>query len=577
MEERSKDLPDECWELIFNRLDHHSDLEALSLVCKRFLSISNRLRTSFAIVNPTILTHGTISKLFQRFQHLKFIDLSEFHGDIDLIIHEIAQSNLDLETLNVSNQNCLPLEVLKLLGSNMKNLKVLNCADLMVFRDIELVVLANSMPWLEELDISHPRNYFDLSSALHPMTSSEMSVTDSGIQVLSCKLTNLRKINISGNHFITDRSLVALSSNCVFLREIVVKDCSFITQKGMHFVMSHSPNLSSISVNGIQIPPRSSPFEDPLSYPRTLCTLDFYDLVISDEFLHSIAKACIPLKRLTLFQCSNFTVSGVSLLLYAYQSLEYLAFVKAEFLTDQAMTDLSQYLRNLITIKLKFCSKLTNSTFFTLAKNCPLLKDIEMEKANLGKEDCTLDFVKNPRIKSLNLAWNSHLSDECLKKFAFICPKLETLDVCSCSGITEGGIAEILKNCCEIKHLRIDDCGGIKSIGMGSKLFKLEIFQAACSGINDKGLAMIGERCCGLLNLDLEGCLEVTTGMVKEVVKNCKRLREINLKWCQNVNVSLVDWMVFSRPSLRKIIPPCNCFPTENQKKLYLRHGCLVC
>jgi len=40
------------------------------------------------------------------------------------------------------------------------------------------------------------------------------------------------------------------------------------------------------------------------------------------------------------------------------------------------------------------------------------------------------------------------------------------------------------------------------------------------------------------------------------VVENCKELREINLKGCNKVNANVVDSMVFSRPSLRKIVTP---------------------
>jgi F-box/leucine-rich repeat protein 2/20 len=88
---------------------------------------------------------------------------------------------------------------------------------------------------------------------------------------------------------------------------------------------------------------------------------------------------------------------------------------------------------------------------------------------------------------------------------------------------------------------------------------------------------MIAKRCHGLLQLDLEGCLNVTIKGVNEVVQSCMRLREINLKLCDNVKVDIIPRMVFSRPSLRKIIPPCRFIPTDKQNKFFLRHGCLVC
>ncbi|KAJ8634868.1 hypothetical protein MRB53_009135 [Persea americana] len=53
-----EDFPEECWEAILDRIkstqDHHH-LESISLVCKRFLSISNRLRSALNVSMRTVL------------------------------------------------------------------------------------------------------------------------------------------------------------------------------------------------------------------------------------------------------------------------------------------------------------------------------------------------------------------------------------------------------------------------------------------------------------------------------------------------------------------------------------------
>ncbi|KAM7471648.1 hypothetical protein LguiA_009831 [Lonicera macranthoides] len=579
--ERCADLPEECWELIFNRLHHHSHLESPSLVCKRFLSLTNRLRHRLSVVDPTILLHGTVSILIHRFQNLKFIDLSQLHGDLNPIVIEIARSSLsNLETLDISSKVILPTLGLKELGLRKKNLKVLRCANLQILRDSDLLVIGNSLPGLEELDISYPTNNYDPDFRYTNIlpTSCEGNVTDCGIEALWTNLRNLRKLAISGNEFITDRSLVALSLNCLFLREIEVFECSLITHKGIQFMLQNSPALSVLQLSEIYIPPASSLCVDSLLLGRDLSTLDFYASTIPDEYLCAIAKARIPLKRFTLSGCSQFTFSGISLLLCTYQSLEYLSLINVPFLTDRLMSDLSQYLHSLAAIKLCSCYRLTSLTFFTLAKCCPLLHHIEMGTTSIGQHDClmVMEIVNNPEIKSLILERNSYLSDECLKKIVSVSPNLELLDLCSCQGISGGGITEIMKSCVKIKHLRINECGAIKDLGTGVGLNKLEILDAARSGLNDAGLLTIGKRCFGLLKLDLAGCEAVATRGVEEVVRNCERLREINLDGCCNVNALISDWMVFARPSLKKIVPPIYDLTTENQRKLLLRHGCLV-
>jgi F-box/leucine-rich repeat protein 2/20 len=154
---------------------------------------------------------------------------------------------------------------------------------------------------------------------------------------------------------------------------------------------------------------------------------------------------------------------------------------------------------------------------------------------------------------------------------------LQELKISHCPTITEEGIREVLRSCGEIRHLEMNHCSGIKCLDIDFELPKLEVVQAEGPVLDDEALMMIAKRCHGLLQLDLEGCLNVTIKGVNGVVQSCMRLREINLKWCDNVKVDIIPRMVFSRPSLRKIIPPCRFIPTDKQNKFFLRHGCLVC
>ncbi|KAF7112288.1 hypothetical protein RHSIM_RhsimUnG0244000 [Rhododendron simsii] len=500
MAESCKDLPDECWELIFNLLllRHPSHLESLSLSCKRFLSITNTLRTHFEIPHPTLI--GPLSKLFNRFPRLNSLDFKNFSGDdLHRIMVDVAtNSNIDLKTLDLSGAKELPLEGLKVLGSRMKNMKVLWCFTLLTLRDHDLDVIADSMPCLEDLDISYPLD--------------EGNVTDRGIEVVSCKLKGLRRIDISGNEKLTDKSLLALSTNCVYFTDLVVS-CSLVTSHGIEFVLRNSTNLSYLSVSKIDFG-RLRLDDYSIRCARNLSDLAINYSVVPDEYLRLLAKMTgIPLKGFALSQPMSpcFTFSGISSLLNKYRSLEWLSLDGIDFLTDEKMSDLSQYLSALVTRSLNRCGNLTELTFFKLAKNCPLLEDISMEETNLGVGgNSATDIVKNPRIESLNLENNPNLSDECLAKLASVCPSLEVFDLSSCKAITEKGIADFLKSGSKVRKLWINECEGIMNIGHGFELPELEVLGAARSGINDDGLVVIGNRCGKLLKLNLGGCLGVT-------------------------------------------------------------------
>ncbi|XP_042510379.1 SCF E3 ubiquitin ligase complex F-box protein pof2-like [Macadamia integrifolia] len=588
MEIQWENLPEECWELVFDRLGHNRHLEAPSLVCKRFLSISNLLRSSLTVSDPTVLLHGSTLGLLRRFHQLKRIDLVEFHGDSDRLLREVALSGLNLEVLNLSKQKRLPVQGMKELGAKVKTLRVLICSRLCFLQDSDLVAIADSFPSLEELDISNPEQDFGSFSELDYADDYAVSgsfpgsISDSGIANLSSKLQRLCRINVSGNHFISDRSLFSLSSNCAFLEEIMARDCSLISEIGIALAIHHNPQLISLSVNGSKISSAAATSSSSLTMEssficaRALGTLDFSLMIISDDLLNSIIQADLPLRRFGLSRCRGFTFAGISSLLCKYSSLNYLDIEGTAFLTDQSMSELSHHLHDVNIINLNSISNLTNSTFFLLVQTCPHLEEIRMENTSLGKEDGPSDLKKNSKLQTLKLSWNKCLTDETLKGISMVCPSVRSLDISHCWSTTGEGIGYIGMNCCEIKMLELSGCSSISNLGTSFGFSKLEVLHAAGSRFDDEGLRMMGHSSRWLLHLDLEGCLGVTAKGLKEVVTNCKGLKEVSLKKCCNVGSDVIAWMVFSRPSLRNLIPPCDIVSTEKQKDFFLRHGCWV-
>lgn len=586
MESNYEELPDEIWELILNRLSNnrHPEFESLSLVSKRLLSLTNHLRQRLTVIDLTYFIHGTISRLIYRFVNLKTLDLSKLkYSYLENAIHEIACSSsaLNLESIDISNHDKIPIECLKELGLSNRKIKVLKCANVVRLCDEDLIAIAKFYPDLEELDVSYPKHKFTID-AFRVYSISELMITDAGIEALSLGLKNLVKLNISMNNLLTDKSLIDLSSNCLRLEEMVFVDCTMITMQGVRFMMHNSPNIRTISMCLIpHVHGSESLFMNVATSGRRLSSLHFKDSDISDEFLNAIVEARIPLKRLSLPGCSCFTINGISNLLRAYQSLEFLDLSKYNSLSDNSIIGLSQHLNNLVSIKLNFCSKLTSTALLALINNCSFLEHIEMKETGLGNEDdSVMGFVKDPHpnlnIKSLKLSGNSHLNDECLLKITSVCPNLNLLDVSSCSGVTFS-LGEILRKCPKIRHLNIQECGGIMNIGLKNEPLKLKKLYMARSGVNDDGLVGITVRCNELEEINLEGCQHVTTNAVKYMIKNCKKLREVNLMGCPNLHVFIVDWIVHSRPSLRKLVPSSYAVTTRSQRQLWLRHGCQVC
>jgi F-box/leucine-rich repeat protein 2/20 len=97
----------------------------------------------------------------------------------------------------------------------------------------------------------------------------------------------------------------------------------------------------------------------------------------------------------------------------------------------------------------------------------------------------------------------------------------------------------------------------LKLLGLNFEVPKLEVLNLSQTKADDETLYAIPKSCRGLTQLLLKFS-DVTEKGVKNVVENCTQLREINLRGVKHV---------FSRPLLRKIIPP-NC-PFDSCRRVH--------
>jgi hypothetical protein len=234
-----------------------------------------------------------------------------------------------------------------------------------------------------------------------------------------------------------------------------------------------------------------------------------------------------------------------------------------------------------VSINLSHCEHLTEITLFTLVGRCPLLNEIYMENTCIGQMVFELHkysslFNPQMKMKSLHLASNM-LYDNINNIFALMCPNLELVDLSNCVCISNG-IVQVLRHC-KIMHLNLSSCLNVNLLGMNFEVPKLEVLNLSMTKIDDRTLYVISKNCSGLLQLDLEKCNNITEKGVKQVVKKCTRLNEINLRHCCKVSIDVGLWMemVLSSLSLRKIMTPPHFCPSHRKWKPLLNHGCILC
>ncbi|XP_058753507.1 SCF E3 ubiquitin ligase complex F-box protein grrA-like [Vicia villosa] len=470
-------LDDDCWQYVFKFIfdddedDNRRHFKSLSLVSKQFLSITNRLRFSLTVWNPTL---PLLPRLFPRFTNLISLDLSWFLGDINDLLVQISRFPLKLTSLNISNQPTIPAHGLRVFSRNITTITSLVCSRISSLHIDDLYLISECFPFLQELDIDND----------------EKHQSDFGIRNVKVNSTtpmvfpNLRKINISRHNNIDDQCLLHLSKNSELLEELVMLRCPSI-------------------------------------------------------------------QHLNLLR-------------------------HADVWNDQHVMDLSLLLGRLVSINLSFRTMLTESTLFSLVRKCPSLTQIKMCYTNIGKEDIVnsnslKDFVVRPQLKSLHLA-NTHLRDESIKMFASIFPNLERLDLSKCHNISDEGIYQVLRRCSKIRYLNLASCEQVKLHELNFEIPKLKVLNLSFTSIDDETLYAISKSCSGLLQLLLKSCYEVTNNGIMHVVNNCTQLREIDLVNCRKLLPNIVDEVIFSRPSLRKLYISLY----HNKRKLYSRDGCLV-
>ncbi|KAK2432399.1 F-box/LRR-repeat protein [Trifolium repens] len=551
-------LPHECWESIFKFLiinDDHRYLESLSLVCKQFLSITNHLRFSLTICDPTL---PFLPHLFQRFPNLTSLNLTRFEGDIDALLTQISTFPLHLKSLNLSNKSTIPANGLRAFAKKITSLTSLTCSNIHKIRTYDLVLISDCFPLLEELDLSNPRKVsFEQNSKFFV-------------------LPKLRKVNLSGHYYINDSLFFNLCKNCEFLEEIVMLKCQ-LSQDGVAFAIRQRPGLSSLS---FRLSPShySSQLIDSLVSLKGLTYLDLTCSFMIDGLLLAIAKNGLPLRRLVLEDSlGGYSCVGHINLVSKCSFLQYLDLGNADFFNDGDVCALTRFLCDLVSIKISKGAHLTNLALFALLRNCPKLNEVRMENTSIGKMSVKYPSTVYPHLKSLCLANNAWLGDEDVNMYASVFPNLQLLDLSFIHGISEGSIGQVLRKCSKIRHLNLAHCSGLSLPKMKFKVPMLEMLQLSYINIDDEALHMISKSCFGLLQLDLSYCHDVTEKGVMQVIENCTQLREINLHDCCKVSAGAVDSMVFMRLSLRKITPPPGFCCSDSKRKLLLRHGCLVC
>lgn len=432
-----EEVPDELWEEIFGYvgMDHQRRLAPLSLVCKRFLAISNRARTSLSLPPPAISDDASPLALYSRFSLVKTVHIG-YLPHLDSYITQLAQSNLPLQSLHLSSQPHFPRGAMRLLGHTMlKTLKSLKCTRFLEMTDDDLSVVADCFPYLQELDIEgsgrigHPRFW-------------TWHVTDQGIRAISLRLKSLLSLNVCSQKHLTPRSFHYLSSDCPLICDLHASfsdDCPV----GLDYVLTSFKSLSSLQLRHVNI---------------------------SESTLDQLARADLKLSRLVLFdpkRSDDDDISGATLcrFLKSCRPLRHLELIKFGFPADLTAFDFAASIPNIRVIEVisRYHGSpdtwLPEGTLFHLLSSCPYLEEIETAYSFVGTVEDSSDIPVRRSVRKMRFLECYGVYRETLLAISSVCPNLETLHAMRCPGVPREGIEAIMTSCSNIKYLFVERCG----------------------------------------------------------------------------------------------------------------------
>ncbi|KAK9470100.1 RNI-like protein [Dipodascopsis tothii] len=332
----------------------------------------------------------------------------------------------------------------------------------------------------------------------------------------------------------------------------------------------YRPNLHSI-MSFVRFNQTVSTTADALYYPygRFIKRLNLNSISkqADNGFMHTLARACGEIERLTLSNCQDISDDGVIPLVTANPKLlavdvshltkitdrTVLAIAKAcpnlqgfnltgcASVTDDVVVTLAQSCRHLRRIKLFDCALVTDRALDAIADNCPNVMEVDLHGCKqITNAAVTKACLQLHSLREFRLALNPAISDDAFLYFRddALFESFRILDLTGCNQLTDASVQRIvafaprLRNLVLAKCTRITDRGVLHITKLGKTLHYLHL--GHCSLITDSGIAALVRGCTRIRYIDLACCTQLTNAAVEDLA-TLPKLRRIGLVKCVNI------------------------------------------
>ncbi|XP_051114758.1 F-box/LRR-repeat protein 3 [Andrographis paniculata] len=483
-------LTDDLLLKVVSFLTDGSDRKSFRATCKSFYRIDSLHRTHLRLLRPEFL-----ASLLSKLPRIVSLDFSVCPRIDDVSVPFIVSSSRPIWT-------------------RIKRLTLSRCTGL---RHHGLEALMRSCSSIESVDVSHCCGFGDLEAS-----------------ALSCA-AGLREVNLDKCLNISDVGLAKIVIGCPNLEKLSVKWCFDITNLGVQLLSKKSTGLKHLDISYLKVT------SDSLRWISGMERLEILKMVgcglVDDMGLEYIGKGCPSLKVLDVSRCDRLSTSALGSIIKGHCCL--LQLHASYCFSDLRLAISNQFmdLKKLNVLRIDG-ARVSDSTLGIISKTCRFLSEIGLSKCRVTDAGIVQLVNGCTNLKVLNLTCCSDLTDDAIFAVANYCQGLLCLQLECCNLLTERSLDYLASRCFLLKEIDLTDCSGVNDIGLKylSKCTELKSLKLGlCMNITDKGLSYIASNCFEIREMDVYRCAGIGDDGIAALSHGCKKLQKLILSYCSRI------------------------------------------
>ena len=228
---------------------------------------------------------------------------------------------------------------------------------------------------------------------------------------------------------------------------------------------------------------------------------------------------------------------------------------------------------------LDFNGEPTDEDILVVAKNCKNLESLYLIDCDRISDLAFGVLLKScKRLKTLNICNCRQLKDVSFKAIASNCKGIVNLDLGNCCNITDEAITDIGSTCKNLESLDLFGCRQITDVSMVGitnqckRLNKLSL--SHCPKIRDEGIIHLVTNCSSIHNLDLTNCVHLTNKTVFIIAEKCPALNVLILVKCDKLTIEPMESLISQCNDLKYMdIKGSLNISDDKIKRLWVRYG----